>query len=118
MKASIHPKWYDEAKVSCACGNKFTLGATVPEINVEVCYNCHPFYTGQMKYVDTAGRVDAFKTKLAGANKKVVSKTEKRRIKKLKRIKDELSKPETLTELRKSLKKGKSKKIKAAMKKS
>jgi large subunit ribosomal protein L31 len=65
MKADIHPTWYPEAKVTCACGNTFTLGATVPEINVEVCYNCHPFYTGQMKYVDTAGRVDAFIAKKA-----------------------------------------------------
>lgn len=110
MKVSIHPKWYENAKVTCACGNTFTIGATVPEINVEVCSNCHPFYTGQMKYVDTAGRVDAFKAKQKSATKKRVSKTEKRRLKKLKRISEELSKPDTLTELRKSVKKSKAKK--------
>ncbi|MCX6705455.1 MAG: 50S ribosomal protein L31, partial [Candidatus Woesebacteria bacterium] len=46
MKTTIHPKWFDDAKVVCACGNTFTTGATVPEIHVEICYNCHPFYTG------------------------------------------------------------------------
>jgi large subunit ribosomal protein L31 len=101
MKAKIHPKWYENAKVTCACGNTFTLGAAVPEIQVEVCSACHPFYTGQMKYVDTAGRVDAFKAKQAKAKKKVVSKTEKRRLKKLRKIKEEFEKPESLAELRK-----------------
>ncbi|MEJ2441660.1 MAG: 50S ribosomal protein L31 [Patescibacteria group bacterium] len=101
MKANIHPKWYKNAKVTCACGNTFTLGAAVPEIQVEVCSACHPFYTGQMKYVDTAGRVDAFKAKQAKAKKKVISKTEKRRLKKLRKIKEEFEKPESLAELRK-----------------
>ncbi len=104
MKAQIHPTWYPDAKVTCACGNSFVVGATVPEIRVEVCYNCHPFYTGQMKYVDTAGRVDAFKTKLSKASGKVISKSEKRRIKKEKKIERELERPETLEELRKELK--------------
>lgn len=101
MKAKIHPKWYENAKVTCACGNTFTVGATLPKIRVEVCSACHPFYTGQMKYVDTAGRVDAFKAKRAKAKSKVVSKAEKRRLKKLKRIQEELAKPDTLEELRK-----------------
>lgn len=101
MKANIHPKWYPEAKVSCACGHQFTVGATVPEIRVEVCSQCHPFYTGQMKYVDTAGRVDAFRAKQAKAKKDRLSKAEKRRLKRLKKIKEELEKPETLAELRK-----------------
>ncbi|OGM55409.1 50S ribosomal protein L31 [Candidatus Woesebacteria bacterium RIFCSPHIGHO2_12_FULL_44_11] len=101
MKATIHPKWYPQAQVSCACGNSFTVGATVPEINVEVCSNCHPFYTNQMKYVDTAGRVEAFKARQAKAAKKVLTKTEKRELKKVRRIKQELAKPESLSELRK-----------------
>jgi large subunit ribosomal protein L31 len=104
MKAQIHPTWYPEAKVTCACGNSFVVGATVEAIRVEVCYNCHPFYTGQMKYVDTAGRVDAFKTRLSKASGKVISKSEKRRIKKEKKIERELERPETLEELRKELK--------------
>jgi large subunit ribosomal protein L31 len=100
MQAQIHPKWYPEAKVTCACGNTFTVGATVPEINVEVCYNCHPFYTGQLKYVDTAGRVEAFKARRAGAQKDVLSKTEKRRLKKQKKIQEEAERPVSLSELR------------------
>lgn len=110
MKADIHPKWYKDAKVICACGNEFTTGATMPEIRVEICSNCHPFYTGQMKYIDTAGRIETFKAKRAGAKKKVASKSEKRRIKKEKKLKEELTKPGSLTELRKDKKKKKAKK--------
>lgn len=99
MKTAIHPTWYPEAKVICACGNTFTTGSTMPEIHVEVCYNCHPFYTGTMKFVDTAGRVDAFRTKLAGA-KKHVSKSEKRKLKKEKKLQEEMERPDTLTQLR------------------
>lgn len=101
MKSQTHPKWYKQAKVTCACGNTFTIGATVPEISVEVCSACHPFYTGQMKYVDTAGRVDAFRAKQKGASKKVLSKTDRRKIKKQKKIQKELEKPDTLEEVRK-----------------
>ncbi len=103
MKANIHPKWYPEAKVTCACGNVFTTGATFPNLTVEVCYNCHPFYTGQMKFLDTAGRVDAFKAKQAKASVKVVSKSEKRKLKKEKKIEEERNRPESLAELRKSV---------------
>lgn len=101
MKTKIHPKWYPEAKVTCACGNSFTIGATVPEIAVEVCFACHPFYTGQMKFVDTAGRVDAFKARQQKAQTKHTSKAEKRKLKRTRRIREELEKPETLAELRK-----------------
>ncbi|QQS39505.1 50S ribosomal protein L31 [Candidatus Woesebacteria bacterium] len=109
MKTNIHPKWYKDAKVICSCGNTFEIGATLPEIRVEVCSACHPFYTGQMKYLDTAGRVDAFKAKLAQANKKVLSKQQKRQIKKDKRIQKELEKPDTLAEVRKLVKKSSNK---------
>lgn len=108
MKAKIHPKWYENATVVCACGNKFSVGATVPKLEVEVCSNCHPFYTGQMKYVDTAGRVDAFKEKQKNAKKNVLSKSEKRKLKKQKRqakIQEELSRPDSLSDLRKITKK-------------
>ncbi|MEK7550347.1 MAG: 50S ribosomal protein L31 [Patescibacteria group bacterium] len=99
MKATIHPTWYKSAKVTCACGNTFEVGASFPELKVEVCYNCHPFYTGQMKFLDTAGRVDAFKAKQAGATKHV-SKTEKRKLKKDRKLKEEMSRPDTLAQLR------------------
>lgn len=100
MKADIHPQWFADSKVTCGCGNTFTVGATVPEIKVDVCYNCHPFYTGQMKYLDTAGRVEAFKTKQAGATDKRISKTEKRKLRTLKKIQEESERPESLAELR------------------
>jgi large subunit ribosomal protein L31 len=65
MKENIHPKYYPKAKVTCACGNTFEVGATVPEIDVEVCSACHPYYTGKHKLLDTQKRVDKFKAKLA-----------------------------------------------------
>jgi large subunit ribosomal protein L31 len=63
MKAVIHPQWFDEAKVMCACGNTFTVGATKAEIKVDICSKCHPFFTGEMKFVDTQGRVEKFQAK-------------------------------------------------------
>ena len=59
----IHPKYYPKAKVTCVCGNEFTTGSTLPEIHIELCSKCHPFYTGKQKLVDTAGRVDKFKSR-------------------------------------------------------
>jgi len=60
MKKNIHPQYYSQAKVSCTCGNTFAVGSTKPEIKVEICSACHPFFTGEMKYVDTGGRVKRF----------------------------------------------------------
>lgn len=75
MKEKIHPKYYEKAQVKCACGNQFEIGATVPEINVEICSNCHPFYTGKEKVIDTAGRVEKFNKRVQKSQKapKVVS---------------------------------------------
>lgn len=64
MKADIHPK-YVEAEVRCACGNTFKTRSTRPVIVVGICNVCHPFFTGQQKFVDTAGRVDKFQQRLA-----------------------------------------------------
>jgi large subunit ribosomal protein L31 len=64
MKADIHPK-YGEAEVRCACGNTFKTRSTRPVIVVGICNVCHPFFTGQQKFVDTAGRVDKFQQRLA-----------------------------------------------------
>lgn len=64
MKADIHPK-YVEAEVRCACGNSFKTRSTRPVIVVGICNVCHPFFTGQQKFVDTAGRVDKFQQRLA-----------------------------------------------------
>ncbi|HTX58501.1 MAG TPA: 50S ribosomal protein L31 [Verrucomicrobiae bacterium] len=70
MKEKIHPKFYPEARVHCACGNTFTTGSTLPEIAVEICAACHPLFTGQQKLIDTAGRVDKFNQRAAAAKKK------------------------------------------------
>ncbi len=61
MKTSIHPTYTHDAKVVCACGKTFVTGSTVDLLSVEVCSNCHPFFTGKQNLVDTAGRVDRFK---------------------------------------------------------
>jgi large subunit ribosomal protein L31 len=70
MKKDIHPTYHAQAKVTCACGITFAIGSTKPEINVEICSNCHPFYTGNEKVIDTAGRVERFKARVATAKTK------------------------------------------------
>jgi len=69
MKDKIHPK-YHECKVHCGCGAAWTTRATVKELRVEICSSCHPFYSGKQKFVDSAGRVDAFVKKYGGAKAK------------------------------------------------
>ncbi len=64
MKADIHPKYFPEAKVICACGNTWTTGATQEEIRTDVCSACHPFFTGEQRIVDTAGQVERFMRRL------------------------------------------------------
>ena len=70
MKTETHPTYFPEAKVTCACGRKFVVGSTMEKIEVEICSNCHPFYTGNEKILDTAGRVEKFKARRAAATKK------------------------------------------------
>ncbi len=65
MKNNIHPKYYNDAKVSCACGSKFTTGSSMQELHTEICSQCHPFYTGKQKLIDTTGTVDKFKKRTA-----------------------------------------------------
>lgn len=64
MKTSIHPQYHSDTKVKCACGNTWITGSTLPEIQVEICSNCHPFYTGKEKVLDTRGRIDRFKKRI------------------------------------------------------
>jgi len=61
MKPKIHPKYYHDAMVTCSCGNTFTIGSTKKTLKVELCSKCHPFFTGEHRMVDTAGRVERFK---------------------------------------------------------
>lgn len=77
MKKEIHPKFFTEATVTCACGNTFKLGSTKEDIHVEICSACHPFYTGNDKVLDTAGRVEKFKARRAAASKPASKKSEK-----------------------------------------
>lgn len=64
MKATIHPQYHENITVTCSCGNKFTTGSTKQNITVEVCYKCHPFYTGETRFLDVKGRVDEFQKKM------------------------------------------------------
>ena len=73
MKQEIHPK-YEAATVTCSCGNTFQTRATKDTIHVELCSNCHPFYTGKQKLVDTGGRVDRFQRRLAKVETKKPAK--------------------------------------------
>lgn len=67
MKKDTHPTYYPDAKVTCVCGHSFTTGSTVKEMHVEICSNCHPFYTGKQNLIDTAGTIERFKTRAAKA---------------------------------------------------
>lgn len=75
MKVDAHPTYFPQAKVTCACGNTFTVGSTKETITVEICNNCHPFYTGNDKGLDIAGRVEKFKARAAKAGPKKPAKT-------------------------------------------
>ena len=98
MKAEIHPTYFPEAKIVCACGNTITVGSTVEKISVELCSACHPFYTGKQNLVDTAGRVERFEklkastsassrgSKKAKAVKRASQKAEKKAAKKPKSL--------------------------------
>ncbi|MEZ7890901.1 MAG: 50S ribosomal protein L31 [Candidatus Wallbacteria bacterium] len=65
MQEKIHPKYYPEAVVTCACGETFKTGSTLPTIKIEICSKCHPFFTGKVKVMDTAGRIEKFQKKHA-----------------------------------------------------
>jgi len=77
VKKGIHPKYYTEAKVICACGNTWTTGSTQEEIRTEMCSVCHPFFTGEQRIVDTAGQVDRFQRRKERADKMVAEKSQR-----------------------------------------
>jgi large subunit ribosomal protein L31 len=81
MKKEIHPKYYKNAQVKCACGNVFTVGSTKESIEIEICSQCHPFYTGKEKLIDALGRVEKFKKRLEkqGGYQKKAEKKAKRK---------------------------------------
>lgn len=85
MKKNIHPEYYSKAKISCACGNSFVAGSTLPEVKVEICSACHPFFTGKQKLLDTARRVEKFEERAAKKDTAKKSKTAKKEMLKAKR---------------------------------
>jgi len=77
MKATGHPQYFDQAQVICVCGNRFTTGSTQEVIHVELCSNCHPFFTGEQRFVDTASRIQKFQKKQEGATGYISKKAKK-----------------------------------------
>ncbi len=96
MKQGIHPKYYPDAKVACACGNTWTTGSTQPELHTDICSQCHPFFTGQQRIVDTGGQVERFTNRLETAVKmrgvaatRATARAERKRARALVEIVDE-----------------------------
>jgi large subunit ribosomal protein L31 len=77
MKKEIHPKYYEKAKIICSCGNIIEAGSTVPEMHIEICSKCHPFYTGKQKLIDTSGRLERYK-KIIEKREKLLKKKEEK----------------------------------------
>jgi len=92
MKQAIHPQYFDNAQVICQCGNTFTIGSTLEVIHVELCSKCHPFYTGEQRFVDSGSRIQKFQKKQEVAKLHVTKKKEKD-------AKKEASAPKTLREM-------------------
>lgn len=81
MQEKIHPNFHENATVNCACGETFETGSILPAIRVEICSKCHPFFTGKVKVLDTAGRVEKFQKKHANAELGVNAKPQRRVVK-------------------------------------
>ena len=94
MKQNIHPTYFPDAQVVCSCGNTFTTGSTKKSVTVEVCYKCHPFYTGEQRFLDTKGRVEMFQKKQEAA--KAYSSSKKKKTDKKEKSDNE---PKSLLEL-------------------
>ena len=94
MKVNIHPQYFDQAQVICACGNRFTTGSTLAEIRVELCSKCHPFYTGEQRFVDSASRIQKFQAKQNIAKQYLTKK-----VKKQEEQKQKEEAPKTLREM-------------------
>lgn len=94
MKKNIHPQYFENAQVICVCGNRFTVGSTQETIHVELCNKCHPFYTGEQRFVDTASRIQKFQQK-----QEVATQYKNRKVKKEEKQKEKESQPKTLREM-------------------
>jgi large subunit ribosomal protein L31 len=100
MKTAIHPQYYN-AEVTCACGNTFTVGSTKQKISVDICSKCHPFFTGEMRFVDAMGRVERFQQKMAATptGTSGLSKKMRKSLKKREEDEKEAAKPKNLKEM-------------------
>lgn len=98
MKANLHPTWFPQAQITCACGNSFTTGSTQEKIRVEICSKCHPLFTGQSKLVDTLGQVDRFVKKVEASKVKIAERARILEVRKLKIEEKKKDKP-TLRDL-------------------
>ncbi|HYD34622.1 MAG TPA: 50S ribosomal protein L31 [Vitreimonas sp.] len=78
MKSGIHPQWYHDAVVTCACGNTFTTGSILQAVQIDICNKCHPFFTGEVRFVDRQGRVDRFMQKMQTAQQKQAAAVQKK----------------------------------------
>jgi len=99
MKAAIHPTYYENAQVACVCGNRFTIGSTREIIHVELCSNCHPFYTGQQKFIDSGSLIKKFQDK-----QQTAQKYRQRQVKKIQEKRQAQEGPKTLREMLTGLK--------------
>jgi large subunit ribosomal protein L31 len=104
MKKKIHPKYKHNVVVTCSCGNTFVTGSTNDQIVTELCSECHPFYTGEQKIVDTANLVSKYKARKKKAKKKVLSKAQKKKRRKKKRAEKRSGKQTTGKTLKDMLK--------------
>lgn len=102
MKSGIHPQYNEEITVTCACGNTFKTGSTVDSLTVEICSACHPFWTGDQKFVDIEGRVDKFKKKQGIADKARKARVEALKAK-MSKEKERSEGPQSLKDMLKSL---------------
>lgn len=99
MKAKIHPAYFHDTKVTCACGNTFVSGSINQTLSVEVCYKCHPFYTGEHRFVDTKGKVESFQKKQQVAREMQVKLSSKKAKKEEKTAKSGKTLKELLSEM-------------------
>ncbi len=97
MNTAIQPTWHEESVVTCACGNTFTVGASKPSLKLDICSNCHPFFTGEMKFVDTMGRVEKFQKQQKKADSMAEMLAEKK--KKQKEKEEKLHNQKSLKEM-------------------
>jgi len=113
MKKNTHPKWHHDCVVTCSCGNTFATGSTLQTMQIDICNKCHPFFTGEMKFVDRQGRVDKFLKKMTVAQKKkqdMSTKKAKKSVNTKKKDVDSKSYKQILLDQRKKMKSGASKK--------